>query len=380
MQSTDIFTVGGSISVNAHGMDHQVGSVGKTIRSMRLMRTDGTVQTLSRDENADLFWLVIGGYGLFGVILDVVLEITENKIYETRRQIIDYMDFPDLFANELAPNVKLGLMYSHLSTAPQSLLREMILYLYEEQAVQDPEVPPLGEVSSIKLRRFILNFSKLGPIPMRVKWFAEKHIEPMLESCTVVARSQALTEGEACLVSRNEPMHDSVPYLKNNLPDETDILQEYFIPRPEFATFVDSLREIVVKHSVNLLNASVRIVHKEDNFLNYAPVDMFSFVLYINQKTDSAGNEKMRAVTSELIDLTTQLSGRFFLPYQLYYTKEQLERAYPEIGPFFAAKREVDPDLLLTNKFYEKYAAGFEASTATRVGNSCYTPSATAGG
>ena len=203
MQSTDIFTVGGSISVNAHGMDHQVGSVGKTIRSMRLMRTDGTVQTLSRDENANLFWLVIGGYGLFGVILDVVLEITENKIYETRRQIIDYMDFPDLFANELAPNVKLGLMYSHLSTAPQSLLREMILYLYEEQAVQDPEVPPLGEVSSIKLRRFILNFSKLGPIPMRVKWFAEKHIEPMLESCKVVAPSNALTQGEASLVSPN---------------------------------------------------------------------------------------------------------------------------------------------------------------------------------
>ena len=28
MQSTDIFTVGGSISVNAHGMDHQAGSVG----------------------------------------------------------------------------------------------------------------------------------------------------------------------------------------------------------------------------------------------------------------------------------------------------------------------------------------------------------------
>jgi len=25
MQSTDIFSVGGSISVNAHGMDHQAG-------------------------------------------------------------------------------------------------------------------------------------------------------------------------------------------------------------------------------------------------------------------------------------------------------------------------------------------------------------------
>src|SRR5687768_6786956 len=51
MQSTDIFTVGGSISVNAHGMDHQAGSVGGTIRSMRVMLADGSIVDLSRDEN-----------------------------------------------------------------------------------------------------------------------------------------------------------------------------------------------------------------------------------------------------------------------------------------------------------------------------------------
>jgi len=31
MQSTDIFSVGGSISVNAHGMDHQAGALAKSI-------------------------------------------------------------------------------------------------------------------------------------------------------------------------------------------------------------------------------------------------------------------------------------------------------------------------------------------------------------
>jgi FAD/FMN-containing dehydrogenase len=367
MQSTDIFTVGGSVSVNAHGMDHQAGAVGSTIRSMRLMLMDGSVKTLSRDENEDLFRLVIGGYGLFGVILEVALEVTENVVYETGRRLIHYQDFPDLFENELAVKPSLGLMYSHLSTSPQSLLREMILYTYEDQPVEAAEIPPLGEVSSIKLRRLILNFSKLGPIPMRVKWFAEKHIEPRLESCTVVARSQAMSDGEACLVSRNEPMHDSVKYLKNDLAGETDILQEYFVPRSQFLAFVDGLREIVVNYDVNLLNASVRVVHQEDNFLNYAPVDMFSLVLYINQKTNSQGNEKMRVVTGEIIDLTTQVGGRFFLPYQLHYSKEQLEQAYPEIGDFFAAKRAYDPDLLLTNTFYEKYAPSFEGSTAKNI-------------
>jgi FAD/FMN-containing dehydrogenase len=356
MQSTDIFTVGGSIAVNAHGMDHQVGAIAQTIRSLRIMLADGSVRTVSRSAEPELFRLVVGGYGLFGVILDAVLEVTENVIYETGRRVVTYDAFPALFRDELAANKKLGLMYAHLSTAPQSLLRELILYTYEERDVPDAVIPPLGEVSSVKLRRFVLNFSKTGDWPMRLKWFAEKNIEPRLESCSVT-RNQAMKDGEACLVSRNEPMHDSVHYLRNNLRGETDILHEYFIPRENFVAFVDGLRQIVQEQQVNLLNASVRVVHKEDIFLNYAPVDVFSVVLYINQITDVAGEEKMRKVTGELIDLAISLGGRFFLPYQLHYTAAQLEQAYPEIGAFFAAKRQVDPGLRFTNTFYEKYAA-----------------------
>ncbi|MDQ3249562.1 MAG: FAD-binding oxidoreductase, partial [Chloroflexota bacterium] len=275
MQSTDIFTVGGSISVNAHGMDHQTGAIGRTVRSLRLMLADGSVQTVSRTQNPELFHLVIGGYGLFGIILEVELEITDNAIYTTGRQIVDYQAFPELFNSELVNDKALGLFYGHLSTAPQSFLQEMILYTYRETAVADAEIAPLGEVASTKLRRFVINFSKQGAWPMRLKWFAEKHIEPRMEACTVVNRNQAMTDGEACLVSRNEPMHDSVKYLQNNLPNETDILHEYFIPRAQFVPFVDGLRQIMTDNQTNLLNASVRVVHQEDNFLNYAPTDMF---------------------------------------------------------------------------------------------------------
>ncbi len=355
MQSSDIFSVGGSISVNAHGMDHRVGALGGTVRSMRLMMADGTVKRLSRDENRELFDLVIGGYGLFGVILDVELEVVENAIYESHRTLLDYRDFPALFADELAANEKIGLMYGHLSTAPQSFLQEMLLYTYEEVDAPDAEIAPLAEVSNTKLRRFVLNFSKLGDIPMRLKWFAEKRIEPLMESCTV-SRNQAMGAGEACMVSRNEPMHDSVKYVQNNLPNDTDILHEYYVPRARFVEFVDGLRDIATTHDANILNASVRVVHQEHNFLNYATQDMFSVVLYINQETTPAANEKMRQVTAELIDLAINLDGAFFLPYQLYYTPEQLEQAYPNIDLFFAKKLRYDPEELLTNTFYEKYA------------------------
>jgi hypothetical protein len=71
--------------------------------------------------------------------------------------------------------------------------------------------------------------------------------------------------------------------------------------------------------------------------------------------TDAAGNAAMATLTRDLIDLSIQQGGRFFLPYQLHYSTDQLEQSYPEIRGFFEAKRRYDPDLLLTNTLYERY-------------------------
>jgi FAD/FMN-containing dehydrogenase len=356
MQSTDIFSVGGSISVNAHGMDHLAGALARSIKSMKVMLADGTVKTASSTENKELFDLVVGGYGLFGVIVEAELDIADNLVYQTGRRVLDYKEFPALFSGEIEKDKNIGLMYGHLSTAPSSFLKEMLLYTYTKVDGSDFNRKPLGEVSGVKLRRLTVNLSKQGPLFQEMKWFSEKHIEHRMENCTVT-RAQAIGSAEACLVNRNNPMHDSVPYLRNSLPDDTDILHEYFIPRSQFVSFVDGMRKIMTDNKTNLLNASVRVVHQEENFLTYSPEPAFSLVLYINQTTDDEGNRQMRKTTEQLIDLTIAHKGRFFLPYQLYYSREQLKRSYPQIDAFFAAKRKYDPDGLFTNTFYQKYAS-----------------------
>jgi FAD/FMN-containing dehydrogenase len=354
MQSTDIFTVGGSISVNAHGMDHTAGSVGRTLRAMRIMLADGSVVRASPSENAELFRLALGGYGLLGVILEAELEVTDNVVYRSERRLLDYATFPAVFARDVLPDPAVGLMYGHLSTARRSLLREMLLYTYRRVEHPDVAMPALAEVGSVKLRRLVFNLAKLGALPMEAKWLAEKHLEPRLESC-LVSRTQAQAAGEACLVARNQPMHDSVRYLKNGLAGETDILHEYFVPRGAFVPFVDGLRDAVRTGGLTLLNASVRVVHADDSVLSYAPVDMFAIVLYLNQTADAAGNARMRRLTGQLIDLAARHAGTFFLPYQLHYTPEQLARTYPRAADFFAAKRRWDPEERFTSTFYERY-------------------------
>ncbi len=355
MQSTDVFTVGGSISVNAHGMDHRAGALMGSIRQLKMMMADGSIVTASRTENADLFRHAVGGYGLFGVILDATLDIVPNDVYASGRDVIATGDFPKTFA-ALEADPDIALTYTHLSTAPGTLLKEALVYRYAKVKEPVGDRAPLGEVGAVKLRRVLVNLSKHGNPLRSLKWWSEKNLEHRFEACTIT-RAQAMADGEACLVSRNDPMHDSVPYLYNNLKNETDILHEYFVPRDRILPFVEAMREVFTRRNTNLINASIRAVEKEENALSYAPERAFSVVLYVNQKATPAGDAEMRALTSELIDLTHANGGRFFLPYQLHYSPEQLKASYPEIGSFFAAKKQWDPNGLFRNSWYDRYSA-----------------------
>lgn len=344
MQSTDIFTVGGSMAVNAHGMDHTVGSIASTIHSFSFMQANGTIQNVSRQENPTLFNAVIGGYGLFGIILNVNLEVTDNVMYHREFRSIDYHELPSFFQSALSDN-SYELLYAHLSTSPYSFLQEMIVYGYKKI----PHVgsfEPLRKISFIKLRRFLINLSKKRWYARFFKWIAEKYIDPSFDQIR-----------KKSIISRNEVMHDSVEYLENVLVNETDILQEYFIPPANFVAFIDAIREILKQSSIPLLNASVRMVHKESIMLNYAPEDMFAIVLYLNQKVNAQALEAMETLTRDLINITLNFQGTFFLPYQLHFNKEQLLKAYPNIDAFFALKKFYDPQLLFMNHFYAKYAS-----------------------
>ena len=97
MQSSNLFTIGGTLSANAHGRDLEMSSVIETVQSFRLLTAEGKIINVSRVENSELFSAVIGGYGLFGVILDVTLSVTDNAFYVQKSELISYKDLPSYF-------------------------------------------------------------------------------------------------------------------------------------------------------------------------------------------------------------------------------------------------------------------------------------------
>jgi FAD/FMN-containing dehydrogenase len=354
MPSIDVLSVGGTVSVNAHGLDFRTGSVASTIRSMRVMLADGTVHKVSREHEPELFRSVIGGYGLFGVVLDVELELVESETYRLRSRVIDSVDFPAVYQSDVAGNDNVRLAYTHLSTAPDNLLEEALVYTYERVDAAEP-IPALEARSSGRVARLVLNVARLGGAGQKLKWTAQRHLLPHVRGCEE-AHDEALREADACMVSRNQAMFESLGLLQNRLTQYTDVLHEYFLPHDQLVPFIDKLRTELRRHDAELLNASIRTVHQEDIALDYAQGERFSLVLYLSQETTDAGNADMAHLTRTLIAAALDHGGTFYLPYQQHYTRNQVAQAYPEIDDFFAIKRRYDPSSMFQNSFFARYA------------------------
>ncbi len=128
--------------------------------------------------------------------------------------------------------------------------------------------------------------------------------------------------------------------------------------------FLREARGVLESHDAQLLNASVRVVHDEEVLLDYARGERFSVVLYLSQDVSAESNQDMASLNRALVELALARDGTFYLPYQQHYTRDQLERAYPMIADFFALKRQHDPELLLMNSFYSRYAEAGPSSVS----------------
>lgn len=359
MPGIDVLSVGGTLSVNAHGLDFRTGSLASTVRSLRVMLADGSVHSVDRTHRPELFHAVIGGYGLFGVVLEAELDLVDSEMYRFRQRTIDYQDFPEAFA-EISADSRNRLMYAHLSTSPGGLLEQTIVYTYESIPGHSEPIPALSSRGNDAFGRFVLNLARTGQFGQRLKWAAQRDLLPRLRACQQ-PRNEILREAEACLVARNQATYESLGLLENRLNEYADILQEYFLPHDELVSFIDDTRRIIRAHDAVLLNASIRSVRKEDNMLNYAKDERFSLVLYLSQKVSGAGVDDMASLTKALVASVLDHGGTFYLPYQQHYSREQVTRAYPEIDAFFALKRRHDPGLLFMNSLYSRFAVTEQA-------------------
>ena len=340
MQTNNDFSVGGSISVNCHGWQNDMPPICSTVESFRLLMASGEVVRCSRTENRELFSLALGGYGLFGVMLEVELRVVPNDYYEAEARAVAPQDYVKVYHELTRGHRDVGMAYGRISVAPSSFFLEASVTLLRRKATDQPTKNTLTDEKPSLLKRLVYRGQVGSDFGKNLRWWLEKQVGE--------------TAGK--VLSRNQVMNEPSNLYATRDPGATDILHEYFIPAGRFAEFIEKSRPVFLSYRPELLNVTVRNVEPdEDTFLRYAPEEMFGLVLLFHQRRDAAAEATMKVMTRDLIEVALACGGRYYLPYRPHATPEQFLRAYPRAREFFALKQRYDPAGIFENEFYLNY-------------------------
>lgn len=337
MQTYANFTVGGSISVNAHGRYVGQGPLIMSVKQLKVVLADGSIVLASPSERSDLFYGAIGGYGGLGVIAEATLTLAVNTKVERRTRRIATADYKAYF-------------FDHIRDDPDVVFHNADLY--------PPKYDTALDVSWFTTDLPLTNPARLIP----------EHSDPgwMATLVDLVARTgrfgkwvrQAVFDRVYYsfdrVVWRNwEASYDAAEIEPPSRAVTTDVLREYFVPVARFEEFIPRMRDIFEDHDVNIVNVSIRHAHKDPGtLLAWAPQEMFAFVVYYRQRVDAAGRKHTRLWSQAMIDAVLEVGGTYYLPYQVLATDAQFRQAYPRAGEYFALKDAVDPEHRFRNALW----------------------------
>ena len=364
-QSSSPFTVGGSLSVNAHGRSFSYGAMINSIERFTIVLPDGTITSASRAENLPLFKDAIGGYGLFGVIVDVTLELQENNYLQSQIVSFDSLEeYIDLLTDTLdrTPRHKIQrdelgtiekedispttFLFASLALDSNNFLEKGTSYIYQKLDSVDKTgfINPDPNPSLFNLKSLII---KIGFELKRKGLFVD---------LIQIAQKKLEKNQNTRLKLLSPPINPILSAASHNKPD---LLQEYFIPVKEMPKFINHIKEVFTKNDITLTNATLRFVPKstDSSLLTYesATADQLSIVLYFSMELNQKNIAKAKLWTQFLVDKSIELKGRYYLPYQEWPSKEQFKKAYPAYKLFKAHKIEIDPNEVFSNKFYQHY-------------------------
>lgn len=338
MQAFSSFSIGGSISVNGHGWQKDLPPISASVISFTLLTQDGKIINCSRQENKELFKLVIGGYGLFGVILDVKLKVVENIALQYKYVRLSPDNYVSYYKKYVSDNPNVNLVFGRLRISDKHFLEEATINFFEKV---EAKIPVLQDEKSTDTQRLVFRGTVNSEYGKRLRWDLETGMNK-------VSKNE--------LYSRNELLNDHVSLIENKDTSSTDLLHEYFIPERNFNQYINDIKSILKKSKIDLLNITIRGVQQDnDSYLNYARENVFGFVFLFNQKKTDEQETEMKTLTNQLVAIALKNEGTFYLPYRLHIDKDKMRKSYPNSDKFFELKLKYDPDEVFNNKFYEHY-------------------------
>ena len=343
----DALSVGGAIAANIHGRGLACAPFSVDVESMQVVTAAGELLTCSRREEPQLFRLIVGGYGLCGIVVAATLRLVPREKVERVVQLLPL---------------------SQLMAAFEARIRAGYLY-GDYQFATEPTQPGFLEQGVFSCYRPVEPTRALPPEQLRLSQANWRRLLYLAH----VDKGQAFREFADFYLRTSGQVYWSDTHQLNIYLDDyhrgldaqlgvavpgTEMITELYVPRAKLAAFMASVREDFLRHRVNLIYGTIRLIQKdEDAYLRWAKQD-YACVIF-NLHVDHHASAVARAAEDfrRLIDRAIEFHGSYFLTYHRFARRDQLLSCYPEFPAFLREKLRLDPQERLASDWYRHQRA-----------------------
>lgn len=347
-------TLGGCLGANIHGKNNfKMGTIGEHVMEFTAVLPTGAEVTCSPKINADLFYAIIGGYGMLGIFTSITLQM---KRIHSGLLTVDAFPVQNLrrhlsALHDGAPHNDYIVGWLDTFAGGSSLGRGQIHAAHYVHEGEDPKPQETMKLKNQILPPYIFGVFPKSILYQFMKPFANNLGWHMVNIAKYVASLPKHTFRQS-----HAAFHFLLDYVPNwELSYGRGGLIQYqsFLPKETAEAAWTELIKLSLKRGMpSYLGVTKR--HRPDPFLLTHAVDGFSLAL--DFKVTNSTRAKMSAMLQEFDKIVIEHSGRFYFAKNSETTSETALAFYGEeaVAKFKKLKKRCDPNGLLESDLYRR--------------------------
>jgi len=345
----DRLSIGGALSANIHGRGLRMKPFVSDVESFTLVDADGNLRRCSRTENAELFRLVAGGYGLFGVIATVKFRLARRQKLERTVQVMDLKDLMPAFEQRIAEGYLYGDFQYSIDYNSADFLRKGVFSCYRpvDDAAPMPDVQKELSDADWDDLYYLAHTDK-------------KKVFDVYAGYYLSTSGQLYWSDIHQMSVYNDDYHAALDKRLGARVKGTEMITEVYAVREALVPFMEDVRKEFKAKKTPVVYGTIRLIEKDDeSFLPWAKGRYACVIFNLHVDHTPEGLEKAAKSFRFLIDASLKHGGGYFPTYHRWAYRRQVQAAYPQFVEFLRLKKKHDPEERFQSDWYRHYKKMF---------------------
>jgi FAD/FMN-containing dehydrogenase len=345
----DRLTLGGALAANVHGRGLKMKPFIGDVESFVLIDATGRRRTCSRRENADLFKLAIGGYGLFGAVATVKLRLIPRQKIQRLVEVRTIDELPAAFAQRIADGFIFGDFQFAIDETSDDFLRRGVFSCYKPVDAATPMPEGQKELVDDDWQRLLLaaHANKAEAFRQYSQYYLSTN-------------GQVYWSDTHQLSAYLDDYHKGIDQARSARDPASEMIKEIYVPRPRLPDFMAEVAHAFRINGVPIIYGTIRLIEKDDeSVLAWATEPYACIIFNLHVVHTPYGMEQAAEAFRRLIQMAIARGGRYYLTYHRYASRAQVEACYPQLPEFLRLKKKHDPEERFQSEWYRFYRTMF---------------------